>query len=72
MIPLHNFCSLLILILNNFEPVNKQEAQRAREEGERRRRDRDYDRRYRGRDRYRDKYRKHNPRDYMDDYHDEL
>lgn len=34
--------------------ISKQEAQRAREEGERRRRERGHDRRYR--DRHRDKY----------------
>lgn len=35
-----------------------QEAQRAREEGEKRRRERDHGRRHRGRDRYRDRYKK--------------
>lgn len=35
-----------------------QEAQRAREEGERRRKERGYDRRYRDRERYKDRYRK--------------
>lgn len=42
--------------LSTFEYLHVQEAQRAREEGERRRKERGYDRRYR--DRYRDKYRK--------------
>lgn len=35
-----------------------QEAQRAREEGERRKRERGYDRRHRDKDYYRDRYRK--------------
>ena len=35
-----------------------QEAQRAREEGERRRKERGYDRRHRDRERYRDRYRR--------------
>ncbi|KAL4312236.1 hypothetical protein GQ457_01G034860 [Hibiscus cannabinus] len=44
----------------------EEEAKRAREEGEKRRRERDHrhrDRRHR---------RRHDPRDYLDDYHDEL
>ncbi|XP_024025727.1 calreticulin-3 [Morus notabilis] len=44
----------------------EEEARRAREEGEKRKRDRD--RRYGDRKRHR----RHDPRDYMDDYHDEL
>nr|POF23676.1 calreticulin-3 [Quercus suber] len=43
----------------------EEEANRAREDGERRKRERD--RRYGDRRR-----RRHDPRDYMDDYHDEL
>ncbi|KAI4372467.1 hypothetical protein MLD38_010694 [Melastoma candidum] len=43
----------------------EEESRRAREEGERRRRERDRDRRGRHR-------RRHDPREYMDDYHDEL
>lgn len=48
-------CMLCLLVLSHLSPWNVQEAQRAREEGERRRRERGYDRR---RDRYRDRYRK--------------
>ncbi|XP_023645182.1 calreticulin-3 [Capsella rubella] len=44
-----------------------EEARKAREEGERRRKERDH--RYGDRRR---RYKRHNPRDYMDDYHDEL
>ncbi|CAN8305906.1 unnamed protein product [Cochlearia groenlandica] len=44
-----------------------EESRRAREEGERRRKERDH--RYGDRRR---RYKRHNPRDYMDDYHDEL
>ncbi|PKU82775.1 calreticulin-3-like [Dendrobium catenatum] len=46
------------------------EAQKAREEGERRRRERGYDRRYREKERYRDRYRRRHHD--FDDYHDEL
>ncbi|ONK72406.1 uncharacterized protein A4U43_C04F19090 [Asparagus officinalis] len=49
----------------------RKEAQRAREEGERRRREKGHDRRYRDKERYREKYRRRH-HDYMDDYHDEL
>ena len=36
----------------------QQEARRAREEGERRKRERDYDRRHHDRERYRDRYKR--------------
>ncbi|CAL9206346.1 unnamed protein product [Musa hybrid cultivar] len=48
----------------------EEDAQKAREEGENRKRERGHDRRYHDRERYKDRYKRRHHRDYLDDdYH---